>query len=336
MSEQLLNKIVNGLAPQGILEKIMCGGNQELHYSENNIGWDVQAIEADGAIKSHTSGSAVAANTRGSAFHLALTTPYYITKRAISVDDIVSRAGATGGFSAEGAVEKVLGNDVKFLSRDLKFSVEKQVSILIKDTDVEYVDDGNTTRNFPTYDTSGSNPTSAGTLSVDLSDDVMGALDEMVAKCTARGFLPDACIVGSAAAALIMADSDIQALIKANAQQPGLFELRPEDGGSYLGRINTPSGASLAVYTCYEAESGTPLVTPKGMAMIQSGCCQTLVGVVPVPQAEMGKWSMEHGRIVAGFKQGEIDQMLVVSSRAVVVPVCHAWEYCADAVGSAS
>lgn len=330
--EQILNEVSATLPSQGLLEKLMCRGNDEIHYSENNIHWCVEPLESDGAIKSHTAGTAVANNARGSAYSFSLTTPFYITKRAISADDIISRASATEGYSPEASVAKILGNDLKWLSRDLIYSVEKQASLLLSSTDVEYVNDQNATINVPTY--SGSDPCAIASVTAKMDSDAMACITELVAKAQAKGFQPDVLILGSSVADAFIKDSDIQSLIKANVQKPGLIELTATDGGSFLGTIGTPNGARLEVYSCNEASGGTPLVGADSAIILQSGCCVSLVGVVPVPKSADGKWEMRGERLVPGFVQGEIDQTMTLATRCVVVPATHAWGYCADVMSA--
>ena len=203
-------------------------------------------------------------------------------------------------------------------------SVEKQVSLLLFSSDVEYVDDLSTTVNVPTF--TGSDPC-AHTQTAKMDAGAIACIDELVSACIAKGFMPDALVLGSTAAADFLADADVQALGKNNSWVPALIELSPRDGGSYLGRISSQYGATIEVYACNEAIAGTPLVSAKAGVMLQTGCCSSCVGVVPTSGEMPGEWGFVGDRLVPSFNKGEIDNTLVLASRVVVLPNEHAWQY---------
>lgn len=328
--QQILNKIAEKGPAQGLLEKLMCGKNPALPFGESAINWSVQAIETDGYVKSHTAGSAIAANARSTSFDVAFAAPDYKHKRALDPADIYARAHASAGMAEGDAIAKILERDVYYLNRDMKYTIEKQAAILLSDGDIEYVDDQTTTHNYPCY--TGNSPvahtqtlTIATTSGGSISYDALGAIDELVVACQSKGFQPDTLILGQTAVAQMLADEEFQKRNFLNKNLPGIIELKSDDGGAFLGVVNTPHGASIAVYSCNEASGGTPLIGAKAGIMLQSGCCTCAYGINAFGKDSDG-FEMKSERISLCKRREGIDQMLYMASRAVIVPNEMAWQ----------
>lgn len=328
--QQVLNKIAERGPTLGILEKLMCGSNPALPFGESAINWSVQGIETDASVKSHTDGSAIATNARAASFDVALKAPDYKHKRSLSPDQIYARVVASAGMTEGDAIAKILERDVNYLHRDMQITIEKQVSILMRDGDVEYVDDQNTTHNYPCY--TGNSPiahTQTQTIAVTASGSTtyhaLEAIDELVVACQSKGFQPDALVLGTDAVNQLLADKDFMELIDRNQNKPALIELTAKDGGAFIGRVNTPHGATIEVYSCNEADGGSPIVGAKQGVMLQTGCCTCAYGINAFGKDSDG-FELKSERIALCKRREGIDQMLYMASRAVVLPNEMAWQ----------
>lgn len=327
--QQILNEIAAGVNPSGVLEKVMCRGKKELAFGESSINWSVQSIGAGSYIKSHTSG-AVAESSRAASFDMALVAPDYKRCRKLSPDQIYARVNATAGMTEGDAVKEILKRDVIGLTRDMRVTTEKQAGLLLTSADVEYTDDTDSTRNYPCF--SGSNPTThtqsiklQATSSGTVTHATFACLDELAKACFAKGFRPDALILGTTAGNQILADRDVMELFDRNMNKPGLVELGVEDGGSYLGRVNIPCGASLDVYICNEEDGGTAYIGAKQGVMIASGCCTPVHGLNAFGQDGEG-FEVRNERVSLCKRREGIDQNLYMASRALILPDYLGWQ----------
>ena len=333
--EQIINGIVEKEPKVGLLEKLFCRGNGELPHSESSINWQVGNFNNTDAIAGHVAGDAVPANSRAASYGFSVATPYYACKRSLSADQIMARISASAGLPQEQAIEHILGNDVRNLSRDLVVSVERQIAKLATSNQIDYkLTSGSFT---PVNCYTGANPcTHSQTAKIDVG--AIAAVDELVEECmVTRGFHPDFLVLGSTAAEDLLADADFQALGKNNNWGPELISLTPDDGGSFLGFINSKYGAKIEIYALNESTmegtpaTRTPLLTAKGAIMGRSGAFQTVVGSIPVPQSDTGNWEQRRGRIVVSYDRGEIDSVLIAQSRVLVLPATYEWTYASAA-----
>ena len=333
--EQVINQIVEKEPKVGLLEKLFCRGNEALPHAESSIHWQVANFAGADAVAGHVAGDAVPSNSRAASYGFSVATPYYAAKRALSADDIMARISATAGLPQEQAIAHILGNDIRQLTRDLVTSVERQAAKLATACQVDYKLTSGSFTAVNCYALS--NPcTHSQTTKIDV--DALGAVDELVEEClVTRGFHPDFLILGQTAAADLLADANFQALGKNNNWNPELISLTPDDGGSFLGFVNSKFGAKIEIYALNESSmegtpaTRTPLLTAKGAIMGRSGCFQSVVGSVPVPNGDSGTWSQQRGRIVVSYNRGEIDSTLIAQSRVLVLPATYEWTYASAA-----
>lgn len=318
--EQILNNLLPENPRKGLLEKLVSG--DELSCGESAVSYSIGALRGSTAVPSHTNGHAISDGGRGVDFQLNFRLPDYKTRRVLSPDEIYSRINATAGMDEVSAMKKILEKDIKQLEGDIVVSIEKQVASLLQTCTVDYEDDTSTQHTHPCY--SGSTDPTAATMTTLISSDAMAAIDELVEKCQSAGFQPDVLVLGSAAVKALLADDDFQLLGKNNDWKPEIIELDKRDGGSFVGRVGTPHGASIEIYACNESDGANALIGAKTGIMMQSGFGTGIIGRNAFASDGEG-FEVQGQRLGLAKRREGIDQALYMASRVCVVPSARAF-----------
>lgn len=327
--QQILNKIAAEGPSQGLLEALVCGTNSDLRFGEEALAWSVRGLRNEVYVKSYTGGD-IDTNARPADFQMSIRAPDYKRSRPFDPTALYQRANATSGMSEQETIGFIKAHDINDLKRDMKATIEKQVSILLADGDVEYVDDQDTTRNYPCY--SGTSPivhtqtkTIATTSGGSTTYDALGAIDELVVACQAKGFQPDCLILGSDAVNQLLADEKLVELMRKNEHKPGIIDLQPEIGGSHIGVVNTPHGAEIHIYSCNEVVGGSALVGAKKGIMLRSGCCTAAFGINAFA-TDAGNFDLVSEKVAYCLRRENIGLRLYMASREIVVPNAMEWQ----------